>query len=68
MSKKEIKKPLKQKTYSFSSVAYTKQMQTDNAFNWIIAEGVSSLLSGKTPGKSMMTFLEHVNIIKEDKE
>jgi hypothetical protein len=66
MSKKnktEVATP-KQKTYTVDMTALTEQMLTDDVSNWIISEGATAILNGKTPGRNMIAFLEHMKIIK----
>lgn len=61
MSKKNTQN---KKTYEIDYEAYSSQMLKEEVSNWIISEGVTMITDGKTPGKNVILFLEHMKIIK----
>lgn len=68
MSKKEKKSEVTKETtvkkYNVDMTALTEQMLKDDVTNWIISEGATMILNGKTPGRNVLAYLELMKIIK----
>lgn len=64
---KPIAGPNVGRIYSLSDVdekVLCEQLLKDDVCNWIVLKGMQMLESGKTPGKNMIYFLQHLKIIK----
>jgi hypothetical protein len=64
---KPIAGPKVGKIYTMEDVdksVLTEQLLKDDVSNWIVKKGIEMIEAGKNPGRNMITFLEHIKILK----